>query len=61
MIMTTLLLDKNLSTKTIMELIKLSACLFQGGMRESGSETCKIGRLNGMSIKTRSTLFSKDT
>jgi hypothetical protein len=59
--MTTLLLDKNLFAKNIMDLLKLSIRLFQRGMRDSGLETCEIGRLDGKSIITRSTLFSKET
>jgi hypothetical protein len=55
------LLNKNLSAKTTMDPIKLSTCLFQGRMRESGSKMCKIKRLDGMPTKTRSSLFSDDT
>jgi myo-inositol-1-phosphate synthase len=44
-----------------MDLLKLSIRLFQRGMRDSGLETCEIGRLDGKSIITRSTLFSKET
>jgi len=36
---------------------KLSICLFQGGMRDNGSKTCKIERLGGTFAKTRLTLF----
>jgi len=61
MIMMAPLSDRNLSAKNTMDYIKLSICLFQGGMRESGSEMYKIGRLDGTSIKTRSTLFLEDT
>jgi hypothetical protein len=61
MIMTALLSNKNLFTKNIMDLIKLSPCLFQGGMKDSGSETCKIARLNGTYVMTRSTLFLEET
>jgi hypothetical protein len=59
MIMTTLLPSKNLFTKNIMDSIKLSTHLFQGRLR--GSKTCKIGRLDGTYVITRSTLFSKET
>jgi hypothetical protein len=72
MIMTTLLPSKNLFTKNIMDSIKLSTHLFQGRLRDSGSKTCKIGRLSGSKtckigrldgtyVITRSTLFSKET
>jgi hypothetical protein len=61
MIMTVLLSDKNLFTKTITNLKKLSTCMFQRRMRESGSKTCEIERLDGTSTKTRSTLFLEDT
>ncbi len=43
-----------------MDYIKLSTCLFQGGMKESGSEMHEIERLDGTSTRIRSTLFSKD-
>jgi hypothetical protein len=61
MIMMAPLLNKNMSAKTTMDSIKLSTCLFQGGMRESGLKMCEIKRLDGMPAKTRSSLFSKDT
>jgi hypothetical protein len=61
MIMTTLLPSKNLFTKNIMDSIKLSTHMFQGRLRDSGSKTCKIGRLDGTYVITRSTLFSKET
>jgi hypothetical protein len=44
--------------KTIVDSIKLSIHLFQGGMKDNGLEMCKIERLDGTSIKTRLTLFS---
>jgi hypothetical protein len=44
--------------KKIMDSIKLSIRLFQGGMRENGLEMWIIKRLDGMSIRTRLTLFS---
>jgi hypothetical protein len=44
-----------------MHLIKLSTYLFQGGMKDSGSETCGIERLDGTSFRTRSTLFLENT
>jgi len=61
MIMMVSLSNKNLFAKTTLDLIKLSTCLFQGGMKDSGSETCKIARLNGSYVMTRSTLFSEET
>jgi hypothetical protein len=47
--------------KKIVDSIKLSTHMFQGGMRDIGSKTCKIGRLNGTSAITRLTLFLKET
>jgi hypothetical protein len=61
MIMMTPLPNKNLSTKTAIDLIKLSTCLFQGRMKKSNLKTCGIMRLDGMSNRIRSTLFSKNT
>jgi hypothetical protein len=53
--------NKSLFAKSIVDSIKLSTRLFQAGMREDGLEMCKIKRLDGMSNKTRSTLFLEDT
>jgi hypothetical protein len=38
MIMMTLLSNRNLFVKNIVDSIKLSTCMFQRGMRERGSE-----------------------
>jgi hypothetical protein len=61
MIMMAPLSNKNLFTKNIIDLIKLSTCLFQGGMKDSGSETYEIERLDGTSSRTRSTLLLENT
>jgi hypothetical protein len=61
MIMMAFLSNRNLFAKNTVDLIKLSTHLFQGGVRDSGSKTCRIGRLDGTSTITRSTLFLKET
>ncbi len=43
-----------------MDSIKLSICLFQGGMKDNSSKMCGIRRLDGTFAKIMSTLFSKD-
>jgi hypothetical protein len=61
MIITTPLSNRNMFAKNIVDPIKLSTCLFQVGMKDSGSKMCKIGRLDGTYVIIRSTLFSKET
>jgi hypothetical protein len=61
MIMIAVLLDKNLSSKTTINSIKLSTHQFHGKMREIGLKMRRIERLNGTFARTRSTLFSKYT
>ncbi len=61
MIMIAPLLDKNMFTKTTTNSIKLSIHVFQKKLREKGSKTWGIGRLNDTFVRKRSTLFSKDT
>jgi len=43
MIMIAPLLDRNLFVKNIVDSIKLSIHLFQGGMKDSGSESVESG------------------
>jgi hypothetical protein len=47
--------------KHMVDSLKLSTRLFQGKMRDIGLKTCRIERLDGTSIITRSTLFLEDT
>lgn len=61
MIITAPISDRNMFAKNIVDSIKLSTCLFQGGMKDSGSKMCKIERLDGTYVIIRSTLFSKET
>jgi hypothetical protein len=61
MIMMALLSNKNLFAKNTMDSIKLSICLFRGGMRDSGSEMYEIGKLDGTYVITRSTFLLEET
>jgi hypothetical protein len=60
-IMMAFLSNGNLFIKNTIDLIKLSTCMFQGGMKNNGSKTCEIGKLDGSFVITRSTLFLKKT
>jgi hypothetical protein len=59
MIMTTFLLDKNMYAKNIVDSIKLSIHLFQGGMNENCLETCEIEKLDVTSCYNKVDLVFK--
>jgi hypothetical protein len=48
-----------MSTKNIVDSIKISIHLFQGRMRDNGLKACGIRKLDGTFVITRLTLFLK--